>query len=152
MKATVLFVLAAVLAAGCTKAAPTSPTVVNTSTAIDADKSDGKASLQKMRLYFYDDDPFFSATNRIVDLEVTVTGATSPYTVLATGQTGNQGDVSFWIPDSYRSIAVINGKTGLDGTVHDCYVSATRVLSLPLRATETSIHIFHSGDTYPNCH
>jgi hypothetical protein len=155
MKPTVFFILAAVLAAGCTKAAPTSPTVVNASTAVDSVQLDGKASLQKVHLYFYDfsdADPFFSATNRIVGLAVTVSGATSPYTVLGTGQTGNQGDVTFWIPDSYSSIAVWNGNSGLDGTVYDCYQSTTRVLDLPLRGTENSIHIFHSTDTYPNCH
>ena len=150
MKPTTLLLMAAFLAAGCTKAAPTSPTMVDTSNITDSVKLDGKASVQKVNLYFYDDDPFFNATTHIVGLQVTVTDASSS-TVLGRGQTGNQGNVSFWIPASYNSIAVTNGKTGLDGKIQDCYVSTTHILNLPLNAKEGWVHIFESGDTYPNC-
>jgi hypothetical protein len=151
MKAIGFMLIGAALAAACTKTAPTSPTVVNTQTVADSVKLDSKATLQKVHLYFYDDDAFFNARTHIVGLDVTIAAATSPHTVLDAGQTGNQGDVTFWIPNSYSSIAVTNGTTGLDGTIQDCYVSTTANLDLPLRTREGWIFIHHSGDTYPNC-
>lgn len=151
MKAIGLMLLGAALAAACTQAAPTSPTVVDTQTVADSIKLDGKAALQKVHLYFYDDDALFNARTHIAGLEVTIAAATARYTLLGTGQTGNQGDVTFWIPNSYNSIAVTNGKTGLDGTIQDCYTSATAILDLPLNAREGWIFLHHSGDAYPYC-
>ena len=113
--------------------------------------ADAKTSLQKVTLYFYDDDPVLGGNVNIVGLHVTVTAAFAPFELLSEGETGKLGSVTFSIPATYTSIAITNGTSGVDGGVEDCFIAQTVTRDLPLRRRDGWIYIHHSGGTYPAC-
>ena len=143
--------LIASLAVACTTTSPLSPSTTGEVADGWAEASNVKAAAQKVIVYFYDDDSVLGGNVNIVGLHVTLTTPGAPSDVLAEGNTGQLGNVTFSIPASATSIAITNGTSGVDGGVGDCYVSQTVTRDLPLKRRDGWIYIHHSGATYPAC-
>jgi hypothetical protein len=150
--------LLAALAVGCTSASPTSPSALDTTTLAAGDGTDAaplgrKAATQKITLYVFDNpvgDDLYSGKIHIVGLHIIVT--TSPSALTVEGDTGKQGEVTFWIPATERSIAITNGYYGVDGGVEECFVSRTVNRDLPMGLRENWILVTESNQTnFPSC-